>query len=163
MKVTINGVTYNDVTWVEKGFTMQTDMTLSEIADAFVPGTNTDIIVMDGAQEIARYYNKGLESIQVTGNNPRLVTVMFDLTQISGNAETEIRESMEYSDEAITELAEMVARITEADFPAMYEEIKQYFTSRMREEDQIFYNFDIRIRALEANAGIVSIEKNEEE
>lgn len=163
MKVIINGATYNDVTWKEKGFTMQTDMTLSEIADAFVPGTNTDIIVMDGTQEIARYYNKGLESIQVTGNNPRLVTVMFDLTQISGNAETEIRESMEYSDEAITELAEMIAGIEEANFPALYEEIKQYFTSRMREEDQIFYNFDIRIRALETNAGIVSIEKNEEE
>lgn len=163
MKVTINGVTYNNITWENNGFSMETDMTLNEIAEAFVPGTNTDIIVEDGDQEIARYYNKGLESIKVTGSDPRIVTVGFDLTQINTNAETEIRENMEYSDEAIMELAEMIAAIDESNIPALYQEIREYFTKRMREEDQIFYNFDVRIKALETNAGIVSIEANEEE
>ena len=150
MRVIINNVTYDNVIWNNNGFSMETDMSLSEIDEAFTPGVNTNIIVMDGAEEVARYYNKGLESVKVTNANSRVIEVTFNLTQIQENAETEIRESIDCSDGAIAELADIVADISEYDIPSLYQEIKQYFTSRMREEDQIFYDFEMRLRALEA-------------
>lgn len=161
MKVTINGTTYNDVTWESNGFSMETDMTLAEIDEAFTPGANADIIVEEGTQEIARYYNKGLDQITVTGNDPRTVSVQFNLTQISTNAETEIRESLEYSDEAIIELAQLFSTFAESDLAKLYDEMKTYYTNRLREEDNIFRQIDIRLQALETSAGIVSIEPTE--
>ena len=142
MKVIINGTTYNDITWQNNGFYMQTDMTLSEIEQVFSPGLTTDIVVIDGTEEVARYYNKGIDSIKVTNTDPRFVEVQFNLTQITQNAETEIRESLDCSDGAIAELADLIAMIAD-----LYQ--------------QMLYNFDLRIRALETAAQIVSIEPTE--
>ena len=162
MKIIINGKTYEDSGWSGSAITFRTQSGLDEIEQDFKPGENATIQIFDGGTEVARYINKGISSLRVNGGSPRTVTVEFDLTQISQNAETEIRESLDNSDGAIVELAEMVAGLADADIAGLYNEIKEYFTRRMREEDQIFYNFDIRIRALEADAGIVSIEKNED-
>ena len=113
MKVIINQTTYDNVLWDENTLTMETSMTLAQIESAFIPSQSVDIIVKEGTEEIARYYNKGISSITVSGDNPRTVVVVFDVTQISENAETEIRESLEDSDGAILELAEMVSEISE--------------------------------------------------
>lgn len=163
MKVIINGVAYENVTWNGNGFFMETEMTLAEIEEAFTPGGNANIIVEEGSQEIARYYNKGIDRIVVSGNNPRTVSVQFNLTQISTNAETEIRESLEYSDEAIVELAQLFSTFAESDLAKLYDEMKTYYTNRLREEDNIFRQIDIRLQALETSAGIVSIEPTESE
>ena len=163
MKVTINGVVYENVTWNGNGFFMETEMTLAEIEEAFTPGANANIIVEEGSQEIARYYNKGIDRISVSGNNPRTVDVQFSLTQISVNAETEIRESIEDSDEAIIELAQLFSTFAESDLVKLYNEIQTYFTNRLREEDNIFQQIEIRLQALEHALGIVSINPTESE
>lgn len=163
MKVTINGVTYEDVTWNGNGFSMETEMTLAEIEEAFVPGTNVDIIVEEGSQEIARYYNKGIDRISVIGNSPRTIDIQFNLTQISINAEMEIRESIEDSDEAIVELAQLLSVFAESDLVKLYNEMRSYFASRLREEDNIFQQIEIRLQALEHALRIASIEPTESE
>lgn len=162
MKISFNGHTYDNIGWSNNTLTMETDMTLAQIEDVFAPGvTLLQIVISEGDDEVARYYNKSIDSLRVTASSPRTVEVVFNLTQIDSGAESEIRESMEYSDEAIEELAAIVAALAESDYLAMYNEIQAFFTSRMREEQGIFNAFDIRIRALEENAGIASITANE--
>lgn len=113
MKVKINEILYDDVQWNENGFNMETAMSLGEIEQAFTPGVNTDIEVYDGNVEIARYYNKGINSIRVSSGNPRIVNIQFNLTQIQNNAEAEINERIDDSDGAIMDLAEMVSEMQE--------------------------------------------------
>ena len=149
MNVSINGVLYENVSWNDGVLALETSMTLAQIEEAFTPGADTQIVVYENGTEVGRYYNKGLDTLSVSGSSPRIVTVRFNITQITANAETEIRESMEYSDEAIEELAAMIAAIAEMDIETLFEQIKQYFTSRVREENGIFQQFDTRIRALE--------------
>lgn len=163
MKVTINGITYNDVVWNFNTLSFETDMTLAELDSALRPGVNAEIIVEEGSLEIARYYNKGIERLLVTGNEPRKVDVVFNLTQISANAETEIRENMEYSDEAIAELAQLFSTFAGSDIAKLYDEMRVYYTNRLREENNIFQQIEIRLQALEHAVGIVSIEQTESE
>ncbi len=163
MKISFNGRTFDNIGWSKNTLTMETDMTLAEIENIFAPGAELQqIVISEGDSEVARYYNKSIDSLRVTGTSPRAVEVVFNLTQIDSGAESEIRESVEYSDEAIEELAAIVAEFAESDFLTMYNEIKAFFATRMREEQGIFNAFDIRIRALEENAGIASITVNEE-
>ena len=179
MKVKINSTTYENVQWSGRSVIMETEMTLAEIESAFVPGTSSDLIVYDGDQEVARYYNKGIESIIVRGSNPRTVEVEFDITQITPNAETEIRENIEDSDGAIEELAAMVAELSDLNMDEMAAELQSHqetintwfshttdivtFINDMRKEGGILDSFDARIAALEHEVGIVSVEQNVEE
>lgn len=72
----------------EKDFTFQTDMPIQEIEETFIPGIEpTTITLYDGDQMIVRYYNKGLTSVKITSHSPRIITLSFDLTKISPNAE----------------------------------------------------------------------------
>lgn len=178
MNVIINGVLFQGE-WSEGSFKFVTDMTLAQIEAAFTPGENVNIIVSEGEQEIARYYNKGLESIKVEGVDPRTVTVVFSITQISGNAETEIRGELEDSDGAIVELAEIVAGLSEIDAEGIAAELQshqetintwfsnasdiQQFIADLRKEGGILDMFDARITALEHEVGIASIAMNAEE
>lgn len=161
MKITFNGHTYDDIQWAGNRLTMETEMTLAQIEEVFTPGSEVQqLVISEGDSEVAKYYNKGIDSLQVTGSNPRTVVVDFDLTQIDSGAESEIRESMEYSDEAIEELAGIVAALAESDYATLFNQIQEYFTTRMREEQGIFNTFDIRIRALEE--AIASAQREEE-
>lgn len=165
MKVIINGITYDSITWEDSGFTMETDMTLSQIEAAFIPGTDTNIIVEEDEQEIARYYNKGLTSIEVTSASPRIVRVKFDLTQISENAEERITSSLEDSDGAIIELAEIVSDLSNIDADGINSELQSHqetidtwfasasnimqFINELRMDGGILDKFEARIKALE--------------
>lgn len=110
MNVTINGSVYEGV-WKDNTFKFETNMTLSEIEEAFTPGASANIVINEDALEIARYYNKGLESLTVTKTLPRYVIAVFDVTQISENIEEAITERIDDSDGAIVELAEIVNEI----------------------------------------------------
>ena len=111
MTVTVNGVNYENIIWNDTGFTIATDMTLQQLEEAFTPDSEANIVVTEDGLEIARYFNKGIESLTISGSDPRLATIYFRLTQINTNAETQIRENMETTDGAIAELAEMVSNI----------------------------------------------------
>lgn len=179
MKVKINNTMYENVQWTGASMIMETEMSLSEIESAFTPGASSDLIVYDGDQEVARFYNKGLESIIVRGSNPRTVEVAFDITQITPNAETEIRENIEDSDGAIEELAAMVAELSDLGMDEMAAELQSHqetintwfshtndivtFINDMRKEGGILDQFDARISALEHEVGIVSVEQNVKE
>ena len=177
MKVILNGTTYENIIWRGSGFSIETNMTLANAERAFSPGAEKNIILMDDDQEIARYYCKSIESLTVSGTNPRMVTVAFNLTQITEEAETEIRTSIEDSDGAIVELAEIVGELAGLNMESMAtrlqsaeETIETWFSNageimdfinELRRDGGILDQFDIRIRALEENAGIVSIVRNE--
>ena len=146
MNVTINGKLYEGV-WKDNTFKFETNMTLSEIEEAFISGITANIVVIEDEQEIARYYNKGLESITVTKTLPRFVTVIFDVTQISENAEEEINERMNDSDGAIIELAENINNIYEIidqvpDFKNEAHEIKIDIQSIFRSIQSIIERLD---------------------
>ena len=178
MNVSINGTTYQNVEWTGAAMTMETDMTFAEIESAFVPGVDTNITVYDGSQEIARYYNKGIESILVSGLEPRIVTVAFNLTQIDAGAEAEIRTSIEDSDGAIEELAEIISDLSEIDYVGIIESIQSHqekldtwlnspdniysFINALRTENGILDQINARLTALEHEVGIVSVVRNEE-
>lgn len=165
MKVIINEVVYDNVKWENSGFTMETNMTLAQIEEAFVPGTNKNIIVEENDQEIARYYNKGLTSIEVFSSSPRTIRVNFDLTQIDENAETRIISSLEDSDGAIVELAEIVSELSNIDTEDIYSKLQSHqetintwfasaseiiqFINDLRMDGGILSTFDRRITALE--------------
>ena len=165
MKVSINGTTYENASWSENTLSMETNMSLAEIEAAFIPGLNVDIIVTEGEEEIARYYNKGLTSIKVEGNDPRRVDAVFDVTQINENAETEIRESLEDSDGAIMDLAEIVSDLSNIDVDGINNELQSHqetintwfssasdinqFITQLRMEDGILDHMDARITRLE--------------
>lgn len=179
MKILINGTQYNGITWMGDGFLMETDLTLAQIEEAFMPDSEASITVSDGEQEVARYYNKGIKSITVSGSDPRTVTVLFNLTQIAANAETEIRESMEDSDGAILELAEIVGELSELDIEGMADELQSHqetintwfnysndlakFIDNLRKKNGILDMIDARLKAIEHEVGIVSVTLNEEE
>ena len=178
MKITINNTTYNDVSWNSNGFSMESDMPLAEAENAFTPGTESNIIVYDGEQEIARYYNKGISSLTVSGSDPRVITVEFDLTQITANAETEIRSDLDNTDGAVIELAEIIGELSELDLQGMASELQSHqetldtwfrtaneivsFVNLLREENGILDQLNMRIAALEHEAGIVSVVRNED-
>ena len=178
MRIIINNTTYENVSWNGNGFSMQTEMTLAEAESAFVPGTDTNIIVYDGEEEIARYYNKGISSLMVSGSDPRIVTVIFDLTQITANAETEIRSDLDDTDGAIIELAEIIGELSELDMVNMAAVLQSHqetldtwfsyvsdivgFVNQLRQEGGILDQFNARITALEHEIGIVSVVRNEE-
>lgn len=178
MKVIINGSTYENIMWVDSGFTMETEMTLAQIEEAFIPGTNTNIIVEENDQEIARYYNKGLTSIEITSSNPRVVHVKFDLTQINENAEARITSSIEDSDGAIVELAEIVSELSNIDADGINQELQSHqetidtwfasasnimqFINDLRMDGGILDRLDTRIKVLEeAIVNIRPAEQNE--
>ena len=179
MNVTINGVTYNDAEWSTDSMIFETEMTLAEIEAAFTPGENSTIVVTDGDMEVARYYNKALNAVTVTGAEPRKVTIQFDITQITPNAETEIRSDIEDSDGAIVELAEIVADLSSLDLDNMAAELQSHqetintwfsnaselgqFINDLRKSGGILDMFDARITALEHEVGIVSVQMNDEE
>lgn len=112
MNVSINGISYEGI-WNNNTFKFETDMTLAAIEEAFTPDMSANIIVSEDVQEIARYYNKGLESITITNTLPRYVTVIFNVTKISEDVEAEINERIDDSDGAIIELAEIVNDMSE--------------------------------------------------
>lgn len=179
MNVLINNTMYENVEWRNGSLIMETDMTLSELEQAFTPGASADIIVYEGEEEIAKYFNKGLESMTITGSNPRTVVVLFNVTQIDENAETEIRESIEVSDGAIMELAELVSKLSELDLDSMAATLQSHqetldtwfsqssqiieFINNLRAPGGILDQFDARITALEHEVGIVKVEMNTEE
>ena len=178
MNVTVNGTTYQNVEWTGSAMVLQTEMTLSEIEAAFVPGANTNIIVAEGNQEVARYYNKGIDSIMLAGEEPRMVTVAFNLTQIDAGAEADIRTSIEDSDGAIEELAAIISDLSEIDYSGIIETLQSHqetldtwftsadnvysFLNALRAENGILDQFNMRISALEHEVGIVSVVRNEE-
>jgi len=175
VNVEINGILYEDVAWEEKVMTMETEMPLDEIERAFTPGETTDITVYDGGQKIAKYFNKGIDSIRVYGD-PRTVEVVFNLTQIAKNAETEIRENLDTSDGAIVELAEIIGEMSEYDIGKMLEDIQssqetintwfanaaeiQQFINDLRKPGGILDMFDARIKALEQDVTITEEGQN---
>lgn len=177
MKIIINDSTYNNISWNDNGFSMETDMSLADAETAFTPGTNTNIIVYDGDTEISRYYNKGISSLMVSGNDPRMITVMFNLTQITANAETEIRSDLDDTDGAIIELAEIIGELSELDMTGMAAILQSHqetldtwfasvsgivnFINQLRQEGGILDQFNARITALEHEIGIVSVVRNE--
>ena len=108
--VTVNGKSY-DGQLFGNSISLKTDMSLAQIEKAFKPGESADVIVSEGEEELARYYNRGLVSIKVMGSTPREVEIELDLAQITGSAEDEIRESIDCSDGAIAELAEIVTEL----------------------------------------------------
>ena len=180
MNVSINNELYEDVQWGNGLLTMETNMTLAQIEAKFIPGEDADIIVYEGEEEIARYYNKGLSYVTVKGTDPRVVDVMFDITQITPNAEEEIRSDIEDSDGAIVELAEIVADLSSLDLDNMAAELQSHqetlntwfshaseigqFINDLRKEGGILDQFNLRITALEQIIGVESIEQvNEEE
>lgn len=112
MNVKINNTLYEDVQWFGNVLTMETEMSLAEAEAAFAPGTNANIVVYDGETEIAKYINKGIESLSVSAE-PRTLTVVFTVTQFTDDAKEEIQESLDTSDGAIAELAELVAEMSE--------------------------------------------------
>ena len=178
MRIIINNTTYNNISWNGNGFSIETAMTLAEVESSFIPGTDTNIIVYDGEQKIARYYNKGISSVMVSGSTPRVVTVTFNLTQISANAETEIRSDLDDTDGAIIELAEIISELSELDMPGMEDKVQSHqetldtwfstaseigsFIDRLREENGILDQFNMRIAALEHEIGIVSVVRNDD-
>lgn len=143
MIITINGTSYEGL-WGSNTLTLETDMPLSELEAAFVPGENAEITVADGEHDIAHYYNKGLESMTVNNTIPRQVIVVFDVSKISEDVETEIRNALEDSDGAIVELAEIVSELSEYDIT----DIKSYINN-LRGENGIIANLEARIAALE--------------
>ena len=181
MNVKINNVLYEGVQWVYDTMTFETEMTLAEIEQAFTPGANADIIVSEGNEDIARYYNKGLESITVSWTEPRIVAVKFNVTQISENAETEIHGEIEDSDGAIVELAEIVGNMSEMDIEGMKDDIHSLretvdtwfnysadlanFINDLRKEGGILDQFNVRITALEqiVGAGEIEVVNDEQE
>lgn len=178
MNVIINNVTYENAEWENNGFIFPTSMTLTEIEEVFVPGTDTTIRVMDGEVEVERYYNKGLSSVTVLTGTPRKVNVQFDLTRISRDAEDEINERMDDSDGAIEELAMIISDMSEIDFDGMTDELRSHqetlntwfshaseigqFIHDLQKSGGILDMFDARITALEHEVGIVSVTMNEE-
>lgn len=117
MKIILNNVEYNDIIWNDPSLTLETDMTLSEIESAFAPsGEEVEFSIYEDDVEIARYYNKGIESMSVAGTDPRTVTITFNVTRLSGNVEDEIRASLDDSDGAIEELADLVAMLADIDY-----------------------------------------------
>ena len=178
MQITINNKLYENITWHDNGFSMESDMTLAEAENAFTPGTESDIVVLDGEQEIARYYNKGISSLTVSGSDPRVITVEFDLTQITANAETEIRSDLDNTDGAVIELAEIIGELSELDLQGMASELQSHqetldtwfstaneignFINLLREENGILDQLNMRIAALEHEVGIVSVVRNED-
>lgn len=179
MNVSINGILYEDVSWSGSSMTFETNMTLAEIEAAFAPQAGVQLIVYEGEDEVSRYYNKALDSMSVTGSTPRTVTVNFNLTQISGEAEEEIKNSIDVSDGAIADLAEILAELDSLDLAGladgtrtMQETIDTWFShttdivnfiTDLRKEGGILDTIDIRLTALEHEIGIVSIQKNDEE
>ena len=88
MRLEYNNVFYEGSWDDDKDFTFQTDMTLSEIEEIFIPGIQpTTITLYDGEQMIVRYYNKGLTSVKISSHTPRIITLSFDLTKILPDAE----------------------------------------------------------------------------
>ena len=88
MKLQFRDVFYEGSWENECEFMFETDMTLQEIEETFIPGIEpVTISIYDGDQLISRYYNKGLTSVKVTASTPRRVTLSFDLTRISPDAE----------------------------------------------------------------------------
>ena len=174
MNAVVNNTTYEDVQWVDETMSFETDMTFAEIDSAFTPGQNATITLYEEEQEVAMYYNKGIDSVTVTGHDPRVVSVKFNVTQITANAETQIRADMENSDGAIEELASIISDFSEIDFQGMAEELQSHqetistwfshandiseFNDNLRKEGGILDTINVRLSALEHVAGIVSIE-----
>ena len=177
MKIRINNEVYENISWNGSGFSMATEMTLANAERAFAPGTETNVILYDGEQEIARYYNKGIDSLIVSGTNPRVITVMLNLTQITEEAETEIRTSIEDSDGAIEELAAMVGALASlnldeitAQLGRLQETVNTWFgnaedmmsyINALRRAGGIIEQFNARITALEHALEIVSVVRND--
>ena len=111
MNIKINNVLYENIQWTGNAVIMKTNMTLTEIESAFSPGINSEIIIYDNNTEIARYYNIGISSLVVTGNEIRTVEVVFDLTQIEASHEEEIWKSIATNEDAIAELAGLTAGV----------------------------------------------------
>lgn len=176
MKISINSKIYEDISWNGSGFSMETEMTLANAEKTFAPGKDTNLILYDGEQEIARYYNKGIDSMTVSGTNPRVITVMFNLTQITEEAEAEIRTSIEDSDGAIEELAAIVGELADLGLTELAGKLREIqetvqtwfgnaedimsYINLLRREGGIIEQHNARITALEKIVGIVSVVKN---
>ena len=181
MTITINGVSYENAVWHDDSADIQTEMTLEQIESALTPGVNALIIISEGPQELARYINKGIDSITVRGGSPRYVTVQFIVTQVSRDAEVELHEEIEDTDGAIVELAEIVSELTDLeelvdvmhnDLVRQEETISTWFTystdlanfiNDLRKVGGILDTIDARLTALEHEVGIVSVRMNNEE
>lgn len=153
MTVIINNVTYRNVMWENHGFTIATDMTLSDVEQTFAPSAETVIDVFDGETEVGRYYNRGIKSITVSGASPRKVTILFDITQLDSNAETEIRDGMEITDVAISELAELVGEMYELDTDERLHALESWQSDMMTDYLGVIPGIIRRIEALENGGG----------
>ena len=116
-------------------------MTLSEIESAFAPsGEEVEFSIYEDDIEVARYYNRGIESMSVAGTDPRTVTITFNVTRLSGNVEDEIRASLDDSDGAIEELADLVAMLADIDYDGQVEMLES-LASRADNLEQDFDNW----------------------
>ena len=112
----------------------------------------------------------------VSGTNPRVITVMFNLTQITEEAEAEIRTSIEDSDGAIEELAAIVGELADLGLTELAGKLREIqetvqtwfgnaedimsYINLLRREGGIIEQYNARITALEKTVGIVSVVKN---
>lgn len=112
MKAKVNNILYENVEWTDGILSFATDLSLDEIEHRFsIPG---DIIIYENDEQIAKYYNKGVGGLAFsTVDGARYVTVQFNVALLTPDTESDIRESMESSDSAIVELAELLSGISE--------------------------------------------------
>lgn len=125
MNIRINDVLYENINWNDNVLLMVTDMSLNEIEEAFSPQEDVTFSIYEDDTEVARYYNKGISRMTVTGTNPRTVAVEFNLTQLDEAAEDRLQSNLDDSDNAIEELAAVIAELSDLDFAQAQRDISQ--------------------------------------
>lgn len=111
--IKINGTEYDaqvvDALDGSMKITLVTDLGLDDIENMFL-SENPQIEVIEGGETIAKYYNKSVKSLTLTTKNGnRNVTVLLDVSKISGDAEATLTAEIETNSTALSDLAEVVS------------------------------------------------------
>lgn len=115
--IKINGTEYGaQVTDALDGsmrISFETDKSLDDIEDIFL-SENPKIEVIENEETIAKYYNKAVKSLTVSGRaGERKVTVLLGVSQISDDAEATLTAEVETTSTALSDLAEVVSTNSE--------------------------------------------------
>lgn len=124
MRITVNDTTFNDSTWTfnyergEASLVIKTDMSISEIADAF-DGDDTIRAYDDNDQVTGVWYVHSLMGIYEnyesrTLGEPREVVVSIKASALTTEAEQALGNGIDENMEAILELAGLIAEMDDA-------------------------------------------------
>lgn len=87
----------------------ETDMSLDLIEGTFSEGITIDII--ENGETTAKYYNKELKSLSITGRDPRKVRVVLKSSPMPETVEEQLRKAINKHNSSIEELEQTISEI----------------------------------------------------